>query len=208
MAKAPYEERVEARAEFFQALGHPVRLLILNLVRLRPRHGEELAAILALKPATVSHHLARLTGAGLLQARKDQYYQVYSLAGDALARPLSELVQLTPVGLAGEVQEDAFRTRVLRAFFRRGALVRIPAQRKKRQVILEKLVESFEPGRDYPEREVNQILLEFHEDVATLRRELIATRLMERQRGVYRRLPPAEPGPEGEAGGDASGRPR
>jgi len=34
------EQNLEARAELFKALGHPVRLLILNLIKIKPRHGE------------------------------------------------------------------------------------------------------------------------------------------------------------------------
>jgi hypothetical protein len=45
------------------------------------------------------------------------------------------------------------------------------------------------PERKYPEREVNQMLLEFHDDVATLRRELIHHKLLEREQGIYRRVP-------------------
>ncbi|NJN54916.1 MAG: DUF2087 domain-containing protein [Anaerolineae bacterium] len=66
---------------------------------------------------------------------------------------------------------------------------RIPTQQKKRQVIMEKLVEEFEPDHDYTEQEVNRILIEFHDDVATLRRELIACHLMTRASGIYRRNP-------------------
>ena len=99
------------------------------------------------------------------------------------------MVRLPQPGLAAHVAEDAYREKVLRTFFQRGRLVRIPAQRKKRQIVLERLVEEFAPDRDYPEREVNQTLVEFHDDVATLRRELIATRLMKRAGGIYRRLP-------------------
>ena len=75
MTRTTFEENLDARAAFFQALGHPARLLILNLVQIGPRHGEELAAILGLAPATISHHLAKLTGVGLLVSEKDQYYQ-------------------------------------------------------------------------------------------------------------------------------------
>ena len=83
---------LEARAALFKALGHPIRLLILSLIRLPPRHGEELAAILDLGQATVSHHLTKLTDAGLLVATKDQYYQVYALASDMLNRRLDDVV--------------------------------------------------------------------------------------------------------------------
>ena len=192
------ERDLEARAAFFKALGHSARLLILNLARVKPRHGEELAAILGLNPATISHHLAKLAHVGLLKSTKDQYYQTYSLVGNLFEKRVGELVRLPQPGLAAEVEEDAYRTKVLRTFFNCGRLIGIPAQLKKRQIILEQLALEFEPGRAYSEREVNQILVEFHEDVASLRRGLISIGLMEREKGVYRRAagnpPSREPG--------------
>lgn len=181
------ERDLETRAEFFKALGHPARLLILNLVQVKPRHGEELALILRLNPATISHHLAMLVSAGLLQSQKDQYYQVFSLQEETLQPSLAELVQLPSKLANADVEEDAFRKKVLNTFLQRGRLVSIPAQLKKRQVVLEKLAESFEQGREYPEREVNQILVEFHDDVASLRRGMIELGLMERSAGIYKR---------------------
>jgi ArsR family transcriptional regulator, arsenate/arsenite/antimonite-responsive transcriptional repressor len=182
------EENLEARAGLFKALGHPTRLLILNLVAAQPRHGEELAAILSLNPATISHHLAKLAQAGLVAAEKKQYYQSYSLSGDLLKKTLGELVQLSQPGLKTAVETDAYRAKVLKTFFKHGRLTQIPAQLKKRQVIMERLAEEFEPGRDYPEQEVNQILLDFHEDVASLRRGFIEFGLMTRERSIYRRV--------------------
>jgi ArsR family transcriptional regulator, arsenate/arsenite/antimonite-responsive transcriptional repressor len=191
------EENLEARADLFKALGHPTRLLILNLMRIKPRHGEELATILNLKPATISHHLAKLSAVGLLASRKDQYYQTYSLVPAVLEKSLGEVVHLPQPGLTAEVEEDAYRDKVLRTFIKRGRLTQFPAQYKKRLIILDKLVEEFELGRVYSEQEVNQILVEFHEDVATLRREMIDHRLMAREGGRYRRLVT-----EGGEGGD------
>jgi len=52
----------------------------------------------------------------------------------------------------------------------------------------QKLVEEFEPGRTYTEREVNQILVDLHDDVATLRRDLIGHGLMQRDSGLYWRV--------------------
>ncbi|MCZ6784644.1 MAG: DUF2087 domain-containing protein [Proteobacteria bacterium] len=49
------------------------------------------------------------------------------------------------------------------------------------------LLRRFEEGRDYPEPELNEILKRHHPDCATLRREFIASKLMTRERGVYRR---------------------
>ena len=188
MRKSMAEQDLEARAELFKALGHPARLLILNLAKAKPRHGEELAAILGLKPATISHHLAKLTEVGLLTSRKDQYYQTYSLVGEMLEHTLGEVIRLPQPGLKAEVEEDAYRDKVLKSYFRRGQLVDIPRQLKKRLIILEKLVQEFEPEREYREHEVNQILLEFHEDVAYLRREMVNHKLMARAQGIYRRL--------------------
>jgi len=189
MSKSSFEEDLEARADLFKALGHPARMLIVNLIGMKPRHGEELAAILKLKPATISHHLTKLAHAGLLTSKKDQYYQTYSLAPAVLKRSLSDLVSLPQPDLKTGIREDAYRQKVLKTFFRHGRLVSIPSQLKKRQIILEKLVEEFEPDRDYPEIEVNRVLVEFHEDVASLRREFISFKLMKRStRGVYRRV--------------------
>ncbi len=183
---------VEEQAEFFKALGHPARLLIVRLAAARPRHGEELAAILNLNPATISHHLALLSAAGLLEARKDQYYNVYSLRPGVLGRSLGELITgSTPgsaaAGQGGGAVPDAYRQKVLNTFFRHGHLLRLPAQLKKQQIVLERIAEAFEAGREYSEREVNIILLDFNEDVAALRRGLVEQGLMRRAAGVYSR---------------------
>ena len=182
------DANIEQRAQFFKALGHPARLLIMNLIKRKPRHGEELALILMLNPATVSHHLSILVKAGLLKSQKDQYYQVYSMESSLLKKTLAEMLFIPQRGIAENVEEDAYRKKVLRTFLRRGRLVNIPAQRKKRQIILEKIVEQFESEKRYPEHEVNIILLDFHDEVATLRRGLTEFGLMERTtNGIYKR---------------------
>jgi hypothetical protein len=188
MSKMKAETNLAERAQLFKALGHPARLLILNLVRTKPRHGEELAVILNLKPATISHHMTKLSEVGLLKSRKDQYYQVYSIANGLLKKTLEEMIRLPQPGLTGAVAQDAYREKVIKTFIKQGRLTHLPAQLKKRQVILEEIVQEFEPDRLYEEREVNQILLEYHEDVATLRREMIMNKLMTRERGIYKRV--------------------
>lgn len=77
--------------------------------------------------------------------------------------------------------------RVLSDFFDGDRLRTIPAQRKKRVVVLQYLLRRFERGRAYTEREVNDLLGQAHEDVATLRRELVMYGLMQRDCGLYRR---------------------
>jgi len=66
-----------------------------------------------------------------------------------------------------------------------GRLTRIPAARAKRLAVLDILAGRFEPGRVYPERNVNAILREYNEDVAALRRYLIDEEFLERREGFY-----------------------
>lgn len=184
--KSDKEENLEARAQLFKALGHPVRLLIMNLVLSKARHGEELAAILRLNPATVSHHLNKLAEAGLLEARKDQYYQTFSLANNVLQRSLDEVIRLPQPDLRANVKVDAYRQKVLQIFFKHGRLKQFPAQRKKQLIVLEHIANEFEPDREYQEIEVNRILVEFNDDVASLRRALVEFHIMSRDKGIYR----------------------
>lgn len=69
-----------------------------------------------------------------------------------------------------------------------GRLTRIPAQRKKRDVILQELASLFEPGRTYTEREVSDRLAEYHPDFFTLRRELVGLGLLARENSIYWRV--------------------
>lgn len=66
-----------------------------------------------------------------------------------------------------------------------GRLNAIPVQRKKRMVVLRWLAEDFQPGRIYPEAEVNQVLSRRYADVWALRRFLVDEELMQRRHGVY-----------------------
>jgi hypothetical protein len=74
---------------------------------------------------------------------------------------------------------------VLHAFLVDGRLVRIPARGRKRTAVFEYLAATFEPGRRYPEREVNVILASFHPDTAALRRYLVDEGFLSRADGVY-----------------------
>jgi len=94
---------------------------------------------------------------------------------------------------------SAFDARVLGDFFVNGRLKTIPVQRKKREVVLRYLAEKFEAGRTYTEQEVSFLLLNHHEDYASLRREMVDTGLMGRANGIYWRTPgPVARGPSAE----------
>jgi hypothetical protein len=87
---------------------------------------------------------------------------------------------------SGEVSEASpEQAAVLRAFFRGGRLVRVPAQRTKRLVVLNRLARDFEPGVRYPEVEVNEVLVAYHPDYAALRRYLVEEDFLARENGLY-----------------------
>ena len=72
----------EELVTFFKALADANRLKIVGLLAQQPYSVEELAAILGLRPSTISHHLSKLVEAGLVSARADSYYNVYQLIHD------------------------------------------------------------------------------------------------------------------------------
>lgn len=184
------EETLQVVLQFFRALADASRLRILGILAGRECSVEELASLLKVKPPTVSHHLNKLKELGLVRMRAEGTTHLYSLDEEALAR-LSKDV-LTPekmVSLADNVEGDAFERKVLRDFFEGERLRHIPANLKKKLVILRWLADQFEPGVRYPERQVNELLKRYHEDSAELRRGMIDHRLMRRENGVYWRLP-------------------
>jgi hypothetical protein len=172
--------RLEDLSLLFKALADPARLRILGLLAERPLAGHELADRLDLTPPTISHHMRRLVAARLVDVVPDAQSRIYSLRTDAI-REISTSV-LNQRAAPESEEENA----VLRAFFDGPRLRQIPASRKKRVVVLRRLLERFAPGRDYTEAEVNEMLREAHDDVATLRRELVDYGFMARDRGIYR----------------------
>ena len=83
-------------------------------------------------------------------------------------------------------KKERLERSVTSAFFEEGKLVGIPAKHSKRMVVLEKLLRDFTRKETYHEREVNQILKNYHDDVATIRREFIMNSYMTRADGYYR----------------------
>lgn len=86
------------------------------------------------------------------------------------------------------MEYDTWEQKVLKNYREGDRLKEIPASRKKRQVILKWLVNQFEERVRYPEATVNEIIQRHHPDYATLRREFIINKLMERENGVYWRV--------------------
>jgi hypothetical protein len=67
-----------------------------------------------------------------------------------------------------------------------GRLKTLPAQRKKQLVILRHILQAFETGVQYTEKQVNDILRRFSEDTASLRRDLVDLGWLAREGGGER----------------------
>lgn len=93
------------KADLFKALGHPVRIRILERVREGEQSVSSLSEALEIEMSTASQHLAILRGKGLVSGRKEGttvFYtvvdpQVFDLLDTARAmfqRQLSDLQEL------------------------------------------------------------------------------------------------------------------
>jgi ArsR family transcriptional regulator, arsenate/arsenite/antimonite-responsive transcriptional repressor len=89
------DEEAEATAALFRALGDPARVRILNALATTdgPVCVCELVDPLGLSQPTVSHHLKKLTDAGLLEREQRGRWAYYSLDPEA-ASTLAALIDL------------------------------------------------------------------------------------------------------------------
>lgn len=77
--------------------------------------------------------------------------------------------------------------KIVGRFMKNGRFTSLPVQRKKRKYVLEYILRQFEPNRVYSEKEVNELITQYHDDYCFVRREFIAERMMSRKDGNYRR---------------------
>jgi len=185
------EQDIQTLLSFFKTLANENRLKIIGLVTGQERSVEEISSLLNLKEPTVSHHMARLKKIGLVDMRSDGNTHLYRLNSNALQRMNKDIFTTRQLSVMTEgINFDAWERKVLNTFIEGDQIKAIPVSRKKRQVILEWLVNKFEKGTKYPEKEVNEVISRYHPDYATLRREFIMNRMMEREGGggVYWRM--------------------
>ena len=92
------DEELHATASLFRALADPARVKIVNLLATsgEPVCACEFEPALGLSQPTVSHHLKKLTDAGLLDREQRGKWAYFSLNDEAMAR-LAGLVRLPEV---------------------------------------------------------------------------------------------------------------
>jgi hypothetical protein len=156
----------------------------------------ELAAELGIPPSFSRGPLGRLINLQLVAARREGGRMLCFLDTERLYALNGALQRLSREQLAREVAETPGLSdltegdqRILRSYLRGEQITDLPVGPKRMQALLRWLVQRFEPDRRYPERELNAIIKRHHPDFATLRRELVDSGFMAREREVYWRLP-------------------
>jgi hypothetical protein len=165
--------------DFLRLAIDPHRLAILGASVVGPVDAEAMAKALDLPVKRVRFQIAKLQAGGYLT----QDLRLDEALLQAVRRQIPGHAEA-----AGEVVEGpwtADEVKVLSAFFRGDRLNQIPSNRAKRLVVLERIVQEFEPGERYDERHVNLKLQMFHPDYAALRRYLVDEALLTRAEGMY-----------------------
>ena len=176
---------MKEKLELLKLLADETRLEILNLLLREDSYVEKIACELSLTPATICYHLKKMESAGVVNCSRSQFYMIYSLNREIFDKPLFELIKKDEEIVD---TEEKYKKEVLSNFFKYGRLTQIPTQRKKREIVLAEILEQFEYERQYQEKEVNEIILRYHEDFCTIRREMIAFGMMTRDHEIYQRV--------------------
>ena len=185
MAKTKGRDCVKEKLELLKLLADETRLEILNILLKEDSYVEKIACELSLTPATICYHLKKMESAGVVNCSRSQFYIIYSLNREIFDKPLFELIKKDEEIVD---TEEKYKKEVISNFFKYGRLTQIPTQRKKREIILAEILEQFDFDREYPEKEVNEIILRYHEDFCTIRREMIAFGMMTRDHEIYKRV--------------------
>jgi len=174
MAVAPTPDDALDPALVVGLLAEPDRLRAVAALALGASSLGEVAEASGLDRPAAMRALDRLVARGLVEGAPGTGYRLRSERLAATARA------------TGRVRpQDASVSPVVRNFVVGGRLTGIPAVRSKRLEVLDYLARRFEPGRVYPERDVNYLLGTVHDDYAALRRYLVDEGFLERRDGFY-----------------------
>lgn len=185
MAETKGCDQVKEKLQLLKLLADETRLDILNILWKEDSYVEKIACELSLTPATICYHLKKMEAAGVVHCSRSQFYIIYSINREIFNKPLFELIKKDDVVLD---IEEKYKKEVISNFFKYGRLTQIPTQRKKREIVLAEILGQFALDREYSEKEVNEIILRYHEDFCTIRREMIAFGMMTRDHEIYKRV--------------------
>jgi predicted transcriptional regulator len=185
---------------YHKALADPTRIKLLILLVEGEQNGQMIADRLGVSTATITHHASKLREVGLIKERREKNTIFFSIDYHSLkfnAEATMELIYKSANANAikeGDTMEhknNELKRSVLKNFFTaEGKLKHLPAQLKKKLIVLEYLVNGLEKGRKYTEQEINAFIKNIHHDYATIRREFIMHQFMFREHEIYELNPP------------------
>ncbi|MEM7324310.1 MAG: DUF2087 domain-containing protein [Actinomycetota bacterium] len=164
-------------------LADPTRRRVVAALILGAGSAAEVADQTGLTMREVVDAMERLTTAGLVETLGDGNVLLLAQAFERAAR--AEAPAKADTAFPDETEE---RRRVLDTALRDGRLIQMPTKRSKRLILLDHLVQRFEPGERYSEKQVNAMLSSVDADVAALRRYLVDEAMLDRGDGEYWRI--------------------
>lgn len=174
---------------FHKAMGDPTRIRIVALLANGPLHGQAIAGKLGLTPPTITHHIKKLRDINVIYERRDKntiYFHLNESVIKQQARTLGKFIEKKEKEVETMIDQSIERQKVIENFMTKDAkLKNIPAQRKKKLMVFEYMIRGLQAGKKYPEKELNEYIMRFHEDYATIRREFIINHYMYRENGIY-----------------------
>ncbi len=170
---------IEDPADIIRVVADPLRLALLGRAAEGSVSIAEVADAFAVPEKKVAEAIGKLRAAGLIDS---EMRLVTGALRDAAAR--LPTAAAAAKAITDGPWSEAEKT-MLSRFFSGTRLTEIPTGRKKRQLVLERLAQEFEPGLRYQEQDVNFTLQLFHPDYAALRRYLVDEGILTRAEGVY-----------------------
>ena len=172
-------QQIKTLMTFLQAAGQRERLHILGILAEQPTAVPELARRVGVKDTAVLKHLTRLKRANLIVITAPYTYQLNVAALEQINHEVFH---------RGDSQnKETLRQRVLRHYTNGVRLKLLPENQAELGEIAGWLADLFETGVSYPEKEVNERLLQAHPDFAEMRRLLVDWGFMTRSQGIYQK---------------------
>jgi len=171
--------------QLFKCLSDASRLQILKSLSREDMYVEQLAERLNLSSATISSHMKKLEEVGAVQSRKEQYYTMYSLRTEVLSQKIMDLIYGEEADPKQDERESLYREKILTTFMKNGKITKMPAQLKKKLILIEEINRAFEMDTAYTEKEMNLKIADFYDDFCMVRRFFVDYGLFSRENNAY-----------------------
>lgn len=173
---------------FHKTIGDPTRIRIISLLATKAWNGQALAGKLGLTAPTITHHLKKLREINVVYERREKntiYFYLNKSVMEQQAKALTKYYQVENGENKMDINEEEIANVIKNFFTTDGKLKNIPAQRKKKLIVFRHIVKGLSYGKKYEEKEINEYIIHFFDDYATIRREFIINHFMYRENNIY-----------------------